>query len=329
MKTKIVILGIVTYLLLFSFGCKKEDLFSVSEQNAIENVNEKSLTVTYGVTPSIGTYTANSSGNLSGGCGTFTGGTIRAKVTSVNGSQITILIGKSDGSTFTTSGTAKVMAASVCGGLAGTVSYSSGVSSVNVTINATFSQGITHFYPVVFSSNGLKYYSEPILVYTNPIYTTSTTFGTLLGTVDGVEVRYNPLGYVSNINNTYNGTTTGMKWQCVELVNRYYLQVYGMDIRISGTNAYQYYGTASQRGLVAKSNGGTTAPRVGDVLCFSGGSGGLGHVMIISEVSSNQVKVAHQNGGSSLAPIGCSFTRNGNTITAWTNYTCQGWCRKP
>lgn len=281
------------------------------------------------VTPSIGTYTANSSGSISGGCGTFSGGTIRAKVISITGSQIKIQIGKFDGSTFTTSGTAKIMAASVCGGLAGSASYSAGVSYVNITINATFSQGITHFFPVVFSSNGLKYYSEPILVYTNPVYTTSSTFGTLLGTVDGVDVRYNPLGYASNINNTYNGTTTGMKWQCVEFVNRYYLQVYGMNIRIAGTNANQYYTTASQRGLVAKNNGGSTAPRVGDVLCFSGGSGGYGHVMIITEVSSNQIKVAQQNTGNNVAPIGCAFSRSGNTITALSNYSCQGWLRKP
>jgi len=165
------------------------------------------------------------------------------------------------------------------------------------------------------------------LVWSNPVYSSATTFGAILGTVNGVNLYYNgttsPTTY-----NYFNGTNTGYRWQCVEFINRYYLQVYGMDIRgTTGGNAYQYYGLASQKGLVAYINDGSVPPRVGDILCFSGGTGN-GHVMIITEVGASQIKVAHQNGLSAM-PIGAAFNRVGNKITPWSGYSCQGWLRKP
>ncbi len=312
-------------LLLLIFSCEKEAILPDDSPK----LQGSPTTVTYGVTPSLNTYSqAGSNVNLSGSCGTFTGNQIRSKVIAQNGGQFLIQISNVNGLPFLFSGTAYVKAGSVCGPIAGSALYSGGDFSVNILINAGFSQGISHYYPVFLNFTGTRYYSEPILVYTIPSYSTGSYFGRNQGTVDGAPVYYNantsPTTY-----NYYNGINTGYKWQCVEFINRYYLQVYGMDIRgTTGGNAYQYYSLASQKGLLAYVNEGPTPPRVGDILCFSGGTGN-GHVSIITEVGSNQIKVAHQNVGS-LVPIGCSFSRtNGNKITPWSGYTCQGWLRKP
>ena len=56
-------------------------------------------------------------------------------------------------------------------------------------------------------------------------------------------------------------------------------------------------GEASAKGLDAFPNSGTVALRTGDILCFTGGPGGYGHVAIIMEVSNTYVKIVHQNMG--------------------------------
>ena len=90
------------------------------------------------------------------------------------------------------------------------------------------------------------------------VETSSLSFGTQVGEYNGV-IGYSNYDddYVSDDYNYVDGYNTGMKWQCVEYVNRYYYVIYGQKIRIPGTNADEYYDTASDRGLVAYPNGGT------------------------------------------------------------------------
>jgi len=159
-------------------------------------------------------------------------------------------------------------------------------------------------------------------------------FGTYLGTYNGVASYSNGSnGYVSNTYNYVNGTNTGMEWQCVEYVNRYYLINYLMNIRIAGQNAVDYFPNAAARGLVSYTNGGTVAPSIGDVLCFSGNT--YGHVAIIREVGTNYLKVAQQNVTNSSGDINYNvvmtissghYTVSGSSIGS--NYSCQGWLRK-
>lgn len=66
------------------------------------------------------------------------------------------------------------------------------------------------------------------------------------------------------------------------------------------------------------------APRIGDIICFSGGT--YGNVGIVTEVGSNYVKIAHQNGGSTN-PIGLNLSKSGNVISAsklGSTYKVQG-----
>lgn len=320
------------------FSCKKEQEMKISQNEVKESTNSRASSTissptasatatTYAVTPTVGNYSANSSSSitLSGTCGNYSGGIIKAQIISQSGSTFTIRISKQNGSTFGVAGTAKVKSSSVCGGLAGSASYSMLNYSVDVTINATFAQGVAHFYPVIESSTGgTKCYAEPIMVYTLPSYASGPySEGMLLATVDGVNL------YASGISLT----GSNLNYQCTRFCNNYYSQVYGMNIVNTGTNggnANTWFANASAKGLSAFTNGGSTGPRVGDVLCLSGGSGGYGHVGIITEVSSTQVKMANQNGGTgSFYPIGWTLSRSGNTVSSPSGYTVQGWLRKP
>ena len=157
----------------------------------------------------------------------------------------------------------------------------------------------------------------------------SSSFGDPLGNYNEVTTYYNPPGYVSYTYNYYNGINTGMKWQCVEFVNRYYLQIFGINIRIPGQDAIDYYPNANQRGLDAFPNGGVTSPQVGDILCLGGNKDG--HVAIIREVNTTNIKVIHQNTGN-VDPLYFTFPRNGNSISGsqlGPGYYVQGWLRKP
>lgn len=228
---------------------------------------------------------------------------------------------------FSESGTAYIKVAKVNGTIASQFSFNQGMFSVDLTFNATFPAGLVHFYPVLITTSGLKYATQPVIIYTETPEA-GLKFGSTYGVVNGVDVFSNGAsGYASNLYNSTQGFNTGMKWQCVELINRFYLAVYGLNIRISGTNADEYFSTASKRGLKAYSNG-SGAPRIGDIICFSGGS--YGHVGIIIEVASSYVKIAHQNGGSTK-PIGLILSKSGNTISAsklGSSYKVQGLLRK-
>ncbi|NQE46372.1 Cell surface glycoprotein [ANME-1 cluster archaeon GoMg2] len=158
-------------------------------------------------------------------------------------------------------------------------------------------------------------------------------FGTQVGTYNDV-IAYSNLenSYASGEYNYKDDYNTGMKWQCVEYVNRYYYVIYGQKIRIAGTNADEYYDTASDRGLVAYPNSGTTSPQPGDILCSSGGT--YGHVAIVREVTADSVHVIHQNWANTAVDndktISMSISGGHYTVSGFSsNYSVQGWLRKP
>ncbi len=346
MKISKVFVGILAmvFCLATSFSsCKKEAITATEKQKVDEEVSigdstSKGMMTTYYSSPTVGNYTSNSSSSVTigGTCGTHSGGVLRAKLQSKSGNQFTVRISKQDGSNFGIAGTAYVKAASLCGGIAGQISYSAGVSYVDVTFYATFSQGIVNFYPMTIDGTyGYRYYAEPILVYTDPMFLVKSTYtqNENLGTVNGVIVKASSY----NLDNP-----NDLDVQCTEFCCRYYQQVYGQNIVNTGQNggnACDWFSSASAKNLIAYSNGGSMPPKPGDILCMSGGSG-LGHVAIIIQVASNFVKIAQQNGHmyNTLtdwnAPIGGQLNYNSatNTISMPTpnsSYTIQGWLRIP
>ncbi|MBI5401233.1 CHAP domain-containing protein [Candidatus Wolfebacteria bacterium] len=135
------------------------------------------------------------------------------------------------------------------------------------------------------------------------------------------------------------GINTGMRYECTEFVNRYYYQVYDKNIRLDSAlglnNAYSYYKTAAQRGLVAISNDGTSLPIQGDILVSEVGPG---HVAIVKSVDvvKKVVHAVEQNWFESdwdfdmHVPINPStnklgaFNGKGMTIVGWLRMPFNG-----
>lgn len=120
-------------------------------------------------------------------------------------------------------------------------------------------------------------------------------YGTKIGSFAGVEIISN--GSTSNVSNEYNtsaGVNTGMKWQCIEFCNRVYYTKFGLNIRIVGDNANDYYKKATDRNLDAFSNGSSPVPPMTyDILCSD--SGDYGHVAIVKEVLADHIIISQQN----------------------------------
>jgi hypothetical protein len=75
-----------------------------------------------------------------------------------------------------------------------------------------------------------------LMIFGGVLFKAHQPYGTKLGSYNDVICYSNDSNsYVSNDSNYYNSTYTGMKWQCVEFVNRYYLIIYSKNIRVEGT----------------------------------------------------------------------------------------------
>lgn len=103
--------------------------------------------------------------------------------------------------------------------------------------------------------------------------------GKILGRHQSVTVH--AYGWGDSVRGEY-----GLEYECVELVNRYYVQVLGYRNLTRTGDADSYFWSASAKELKAFPNGGSVAPAVHDILVFDGAptDGQVGHVAIIVEV---------------------------------------------
>ncbi len=108
---------------------------------------------------------------------------------------------------------------------------------------------------------------------------TAPAAGDVLGTHNGVDVR--AYGSGGSVRGEF-----GLEFECVELVNRYYVQALGHRNMTKTGHAESYYWDARHKGLVAYPNGGSEPPAVHDILVFDGGEsdGSVGHVAIVTQV---------------------------------------------
>ncbi len=126
--------------------------------------------------------------------------------------------------------------------------------------------------------------------------------GEIIDSFNGVNIYYNgPSSHIDSRNLTKDGYNVGLKWQCVEFVKRYYLEVYNHKMPESFGNAVDYFQVQiadgelnSERGLVQCTNPSNYEISIGDILIFSGG---YGHVAIVSDVQSEYIEVVQQNVG--------------------------------
>ncbi len=142
-------------------------------------------------------------------------------------------------------------------------------------------------------------------------------FGDVIGTYRGQPIHSN---YQAQ-----DGLRTkwGVKWQCVEFVNRFYNQAMGMPNWVWTGNAGDYW--ENKKAVLQRfPNGGSVPPQVDDILVWGSGPGRhYGHVAIISAVSEQSVTVAEQNWHAAQAFR--TLSRRGTTISG---EGILGWMRK-
>jgi hypothetical protein len=102
--------------------------------------------------------------------------------------------------------------------------------------------------------------------------------GEILGVENGVEVRANAS---ASVRGEY-----GLEYECVELINRYYVQILGHRNMTRTGHADSYYWSAHEKGLAAYPNGGSTRPEIHDILVFdwADDDGSVGHVAVVVDV---------------------------------------------
>ena len=170
-----------------------------------------------------------------------------------------------------------------------------------------------------------------ILVFMPYQFTKAVGFGIQVGDFNGIVAYSNgSTSYYSGLSNYVGGVYTGIKWQCVEYVQRYYVETYDLNIKPFFGNANSFYNqaNASAAGLQIYPNGGNEGLQVGDILCSNGGA--YGHIAIVREVAANYVKVIQQNWLNHSGDNSFTLTRNGNTISGFnSSYQINGWLRNP
>ncbi|GEM_PF-767098 len=161
------------------------------------------------------------------------------------------------------------------------------------------------------------------------------SYGTELGSFNGVKVYSNGSAYtVSDVYNFIDGKNIGMKWQCVEYIRRYYYRKFWINLGDKHRgHAKTFWGSVAAHNMQLGrfSNGGSVAPKVGDIVVSDKGTNG--HVAIVRSVSGNQMCVAQQNVYQTESDVNACTTlsiSNGKyTVGNFSNTTLPitGWLR--
>ncbi|MFT4546663.1 MAG: hypothetical protein ACI8XO_002557 [Verrucomicrobiales bacterium] len=128
--------------------------------------------------------------------------------------------------------------------------------------------------------------------------------GDILDSHREIEIYYNGAKFKQDhgSHSSKDGYYYGKSWQCVEFVKRFYFDAKGHRMPNVWGHARDFFkpglpdGSLNvDRGLLQFENGGSSAPRVDDLVVFRGGS--FGHVAIVSKVGDDFVELVQQNVG--------------------------------
>ena len=130
----------------------------------------------------------------------------------------------------------------------------------------------------------------------------SRRVGKILDNYCNVLVYDNGLLYFRSYGRNYSpdGYYFGQKWQCVELIKRFYYQAKGHKMPDVMGHAKSYFDDTlpngalnARRGLIQYQNGSTNKPCPDDLIVFTDTK--FGHVAIITTVTENSLAVIQQN----------------------------------
>ncbi|NQT50195.1 CHAP domain-containing protein [Candidatus Kuenenbacteria bacterium] len=110
---------------------------------------------------------------------------------------------------------------------------------------------------------------------------------------------YRHIPIFAHVYETKERTGYGQKYQCVELINRFYAEILGHK-NMQGTghaDSYFWQASSKAKGLKAYSNGSKVKPAVHDILVFDVGNndGKVGHAALVISVSNLEVCFIQQN----------------------------------
>lgn len=341
MKNQIFKIQILFVLFIFFCSCQKSQTIipAISSSSPSINIDHPETRSSYISIPApsgpstntpTNTFTTYSQPgtNLNGATGLHKGGTIRAKVVSQSNNVFVIQISKQDGTNFPSNTVGRLRMGSVSYTTLASATLNSPSPTISITVYVSIGTGygVLDIFPTA-TFGGYNYYAEPIVIYTSPTHNAGnfSTNGGLLGTVSAVNLYSSGPGVNPITNMPSTNCNLSSQWQCTDFCKRYYSQVYGLTIPLISAGTYHNLSVnqLASYGLI-KYSPGAIAPRVGDILEFSG------HVMIIVGVADNKIKVAHQNSGTALSPTYTELTRTGNNISTagFNGQTFLGVLRK-
>jgi len=130
------------------------------------------------------------------------------------------------------------------------------------------------------------------------------------------------------------GYNLGLKYQCVELVKRYYYQIKNHRMPDSYGHAYMLFDSSlsnghhnEDRNLTQYMNGSVSKPPIGDILVFGkNDKNRFGHLTLVRELSQNEIERIQQNVGK-ISSVNFSFVKNKGGYYI-SNESILGWLRK-
>jgi len=160
--------------------------------------------------------------------------------------------------------------------------------------------------------------------------------GQVIDNFNNVPVYYNGNNFTNVVgrNVTADGYNLGLKYQCVEYIKRYYLNVYGHKMPNSYGHAKDLFDTSledvaynAERGLMQYRNSRYELPEVGDILIYGSYDGNpFGHTGIISAVTEDSIEFVQQNSGRKTRQKLKLVEFMG--IYTVADYNVYGWLRK-
>lgn len=160
--------------------------------------------------------------------------------------------------------------------------------------------------------------------------------GDQLDSLNHVIVYYNGgMGNVSGRNTAPDGYNIGLKYQCVEFVKRYYYEYYKHKMPNAYGNAIDFFDRGlkdgalnKDRGLIQYTNPSKSKPQVGDLIIMDATlTNEYGHVVIVSNVTDDEVEIIQQNAGNPDHPRDVFDLERNDGLWEIDHSRILGWLR--
>lgn len=160
--------------------------------------------------------------------------------------------------------------------------------------------------------------------------------GDRLDSLNHVIVYYNGgMGNVSGRNTSPDGYNIGLKYQCVEFVKRYYYEHYKHKMPNAYGNAIDFFNKElkdgafnKDRGLIQYTNPSKSKPQVGDLIIMDATwTNEYGHVVIVSNVTEDEVEIIQQNAGNPDHPRDVFDLEQNDGLWEIDHSRILGWLR--